>query len=1302
MGVKGLWQLLLPTGRRISIETLAGKTLAIDASIWLVQFIKVNRDPETGKVNSAAHIIGFFRRICKLLYHNIRPVFVFDGDTPEIKLREIRARRERREKLHSFASSNDSEGVKRLARRILVSNLKKQKQLEVKENKKKIEEKNSESESNGAFATGFQLASDDNQIDSTQQDNLSESNKLINLVKDENGVDSIQNILSETKQFLDNASEENKQNLVQNDWDDAVKYDEENLADNENSDSNESVQLPCDENDLDIDVLSALPSKTRLDVIQKAKRQQRMQSRKEFMQVAADPDSYSQCQLRNFIKSANLNNKIDKVGKIVSKVGEDGIEGEAIASDRTRRFVFTKDGDDVLKHNNNMIKEKLVKESIYHQEKQGNASTQQKRKRLRKSHDESSDSGDDNLFSTENAVKDKASIYLNNFDDDGDHDAIEGGFINASNRDIIKKAIPEFSSDDDSRGGGFIGGSNVKECAIELDNDDDDDSGGGGFIRASNKDCAKNNKSEKGSMVNKRIELSYDDDDDYDDASEGGFVKASNKECTFEAKCNLSKDPIRNIHIELSSDDEDDDASGGGFIRGSNNSIGDKEAAIELSSDDSYGKGVISAPDDNFAKDAECDISIIPNTNKHIEHYCDDDDDSNDASGGGDQQIELNTGDEVIVMRDECIYTKCTTTLDDIPNDEDDTDNDEIEWEDCEPGNGQLNITETFPLQKNEDNKCIFNPGDDNDGVFTTNDTFNNARSDISKDLTTKEQIESNCGASRKGNKGGTAINHNVSSGIKRKIDELIIDKSTNTRFVPASDDALNDELGWEDCDSKNHDVSNPKTQMTLVSLKSRMSSRSGEENRCESIDKKLNYAEDEFSGPLVKEVDLTMQPNKNQKCEKNDPIDEDFYEEIVWEEGDETMYATGEATTSIAKQNTMCHEENNRHESDFVVASRSENANTLALKKAHATAAHLTDWAGRAVKRAITAHLNDNESGTPKGNFSEDDDTINSSTTSIDERANETAHPASLSSQYTSLDALREEEKSMQEVANRRERDIETVTDDMIDDVIHLLQLFGIPYLKARTEAEAQCVALEKMGLVDGVVTEDSDALVFGSKCVYKNIFDDKKYVEVYLAKDAEKLGIGFNEKIALAMLLGGDYTVGVNGVGIVNGMEILQAFPVKDGVQEGLSAFRKWLDGCDNLIDNGDGSNAKSTLSDTARRFHNDHKSARLRWVTPKDFPSRKVFQAYSNPVVDTSKTQFTYGIPDSDNIRMFCLRKMGWNGAEVDRALLPVLGKINNSGPRQTRLDGYFMRYEDDHVISHQIRSKRLKKVLSSVTK
>ena len=57
MGVKGLWNLLEPAGRRVNVETLAGRRVAVDASIWLVQFIKATRD-EQGEMIHNAHLLG--------------------------------------------------------------------------------------------------------------------------------------------------------------------------------------------------------------------------------------------------------------------------------------------------------------------------------------------------------------------------------------------------------------------------------------------------------------------------------------------------------------------------------------------------------------------------------------------------------------------------------------------------------------------------------------------------------------------------------------------------------------------------------------------------------------------------------------------------------------------------------------------------------------------------------------------------------------------------------------------------------------------------------------------------------------------------------------------------------------------------------------------------------------------------------------------------------------------------------------------------------------------------------------------
>jgi len=105
--------------------------------------------------------------------------------------------------------------------------------------------------------------------------------------------------------------------------------------------------------------------------------------------------------------------------------------------------------------------------------------------------------------------------------------------------------------------------------------------------------------------------------------------------------------------------------------------------------------------------------------------------------------------------------------------------------------------------------------------------------------------------------------------------------------------------------------------------------------------------------------------------------------------------------------------------------------------------------------------------------------------------------------------------------------------------------------------EAEAQCAELVTLGLVDGVITDDSDVFLFGAERVYKNMFNQSKTVECFLLTDLRReLGLDRDTLVQLAYLLGSDYTPGLPGVGPVVAMELLKEFPGRDGLHK----FKDW----------------------------------------------------------------------------------------------------------------------------------------------
>jgi len=82
----------------IGLDDLKGKIVAVDSFNMLYQFITTIRTPDgkpltDSKGNVTSHLIGLFNRTTKFMAKGIKPVFVFDGEKPELKTAELEKRK---------------------------------------------------------------------------------------------------------------------------------------------------------------------------------------------------------------------------------------------------------------------------------------------------------------------------------------------------------------------------------------------------------------------------------------------------------------------------------------------------------------------------------------------------------------------------------------------------------------------------------------------------------------------------------------------------------------------------------------------------------------------------------------------------------------------------------------------------------------------------------------------------------------------------------------------------------------------------------------------------------------------------------------------------------------------------------------------------------------------------------------------------------------------------------------------------------------------------------------------------------
>ncbi|PGG95978.1 DNA excision repair protein ERCC-5 [Blastomyces parvus] len=236
---------------------------------------------------------------------------------------------------------------------------------------------------------------------------------------------------------------------------------------------------------------------------------------------------------------------------------------------------------------------------------------------------------------------------------------------------------------------------------------------------------------------------------------------------------------------------------------------------------------------------------------------------------------------------------------------------------------------------------------------------------------------------------------------------------------------------------------------------------------------------------------------------------------------------------------------------------------------------------------------------------------------------------------------------KQLRSQQKKDRRDADEVSHIMVSECQELLRLFGLPYITAPMEAEAQCAELLSLGLVDGVVTDDSDIFLFGGTRVYKNMFNQVKFVECYLSNDLEKeYNLDRSKLIQFAHLLGSDYTEGIPGVGPVTALEILTEFPT-------LEDFRDWW----SQVQMG-----AKLPGDSHSAFRKKFKKNVTKLFLPPGFPDKRIDAAYLEPEVDSDPSAFQWGVPDLNALRQFLMSTIGWSQERTDEVLVPVIRDMN----------------------------------------
>lgn len=1171
MGVHGLWGLLAPVGRRVSVETLAGKRLAVDASIWMVQFMRAMRD-DKGDMVRDAHILGFLRRICKLLFLRARPVFVFDGATPALKRRTLAARRRNRDAAQAK--------VRKTAEKLLISHLKASRLEElaaqIKSDRAKHDAKGKQVESSRREETektdGDQNRNDDGENSKGTAAPINQE-KLDELLA--------ASLAAEDEAGLTDKGEHNSA---------SVPLQEGTGIDEDENDDDEEMMFPITTGDIDPAVLASLPPSMQLDLLVQMRERVMAENRQKYQKIKKEPAKFSELQIQSYLKTVAFRREIEEVRKGAAGKDVGGIQTSKIASEANREFIFSSSftGD----------KQTLAQRGVEEQIVDSGKSKREISSAIFKSSPSSSS----------RSVKPHSGEPSTGFG-------------------------PDVETYHDERG--RIRVSRVRGMGIRMTRD----------IQR-NLDFIKEHEQAK-SMGQANIGKGSTSNEEPPDFPEHLFENDG-----LQSSVGLGED-----FGETIGDNHRTSSLVGGSDDISESSCHGTKETIEISFvDDQIG---VKDNDDKLF------LHLVSGTSSKL--FADDDrlakttEESDNSEGIWEEGV---IEEETLPMKvDEKDYQSS-------PPDNCCTD-DEVEWEE-----GVCDVPEV-PFSS-EYNQCKLPKGD------------------IEEEALIQEAIKRSLEDSEK---------QEFENGIPEDLETSIEDKS-----LQSHDDV-------------------PKPSEAPATTYSHSEASFGKETIKEMGIKNSSGEDGVMHDPEVLEAER-KENEKQAQLESNDG-----------RAGTNTDYSRGSSpvynvSTSTLTARPSCSPK--VQDNDAIVSATSihewpkEEVIKQNTSNSHKSGCNTNDpYIGETSMAAQKEPLMDElvaDDAIQKENVIQDD--INITTSEINStqlNENFDSHIISENNLEKEISFLRQEQVDLGNERRKLESHAESVSSEMFAECQELLQMFGLPYIIAPMEAEAQCAYMEINNLVDGVVTDDSDVFLFGARNVYKNIFDDRKYVETYLMKDIEsELGLTREQLIRMALLLGSDYTEGISGIGIVNAIEVVHAFPEEDGLQQ----FREWIESPDPAIlgkfdvetsgsskrrksggnescekgnslepdcvegsDNNQSSNETQHIKEV---FMSNHRNVSKNWHIPSTFPSETVISAYISPQVDDSTERFSWGRPDLSLLRKLCWERFGWNKEKADELLLPVL-KEYNKHETQLRMEAFYSFNER----FAKIRSKRIQKAIKGIT-